>query len=129
VTLLECSISIRQSVSWVCKKFLLEGKLSLGLICSVILCLKNWTGASFLLPGLPCSRPPLPFPWPGAPRIMFPGWSTFNLTFPNRPFSDLRTIGFSLRTFIPDFKIPGNKISFSLILQNGLWPNLKEQEK
>jgi hypothetical protein len=129
VTLSECSILMRQSVSWVYNKFLLKGKLSLGLICSVILCLKSWIGASSLMSGLPYSWPPLPFPWPGAHRIMFPRLSTFNPTFPSRPFSDLRTIGFSLRTFISDSKILGNKISFSPILQNGLWPNLKEQEK
>jgi hypothetical protein len=129
VTLLECSISMQQSVSWVYKRFLSEGKRSLGIICNVILCLKSWTGALSRLPGLPTSQPLLPFPWPGAPRIMFPGWSTFNLTFLNCPFSDLKTNGFSLKTSIPDSKPLGSTIYSSLTLQNGLWPNLKEQER
>jgi exonuclease III len=41
VTLLECSILMRQSVSWVYKRFLSKGKLSLGQTCNVILCLKS----------------------------------------------------------------------------------------
>jgi exonuclease III len=58
-----------------------------------------------------------------------PWVSTFNLTFLNRPFSDLKTIGFSLKTSIPDSKPLGSTIYSSLTLQNGLWPNLKEQER
>ena len=110
-------------------KFPSKGKPSLGQICNVTLYSKSWNGVLSHRLGLPTFPPLLLILWLGVPRITFPGWSTSKLTFLSHPFSDLKIIGFNLKTFTQSFKVLELNRCFDRIQRNGLWLNSNEQER
>ena len=117
------------SVSWDFRKFLSKDKLTLGQICNVTLYSKNWIGALFRRHGLSTSRPLLHFRSLEEPQITFLGWSMSKLMFPNRPSSDLKIIGSSLKTSIQFSKILGVSLYFNQTQLKGSWPSLKGHAK
>jgi hypothetical protein len=91
--------------------------------------LENWIGALFRRHGPSTSRSLLHFRSLEEPQITFLGWSMSKLMFPNRPYSDSKIIGSSLKISIQFSKILGVSLCSNQTQLKGSWPSLKGHAK